>query len=226
MPSTLPSLLQKIATIPDEATLRAEITTTWLPYFAAKRGSLFFYDQLSQVDPRVQQFFRIALSVKHNPVLRYLIERHAPVHEGLVTSPQAWRLLCPRADHYHVLLGPIVNQGQLIGGVGFTRSIGMPHFDAQHLADISALSLHVSNWVAAHPVAVLAPQTKHPPSPLTNRERQIAELVCQGQTNAEIGSALWITENSVKQALKRMFRKVNVASRAELVAWVYQHQGY
>jgi DNA-binding NarL/FixJ family response regulator len=33
-----------------------------------------------------------------------------------------------------------------------------------------------------------------------------------------IGAALWITEHTVKQALKRMFRKLEVSSRAELVA--------
>jgi DNA-binding CsgD family transcriptional regulator len=39
-----------------------------------------------------------------------------------------------------------------------------------------------------------------------------------GRTNAEIGAELWITENSVKQALKRMFRKLDVSSRAQMVA--------
>ncbi|MFN6498793.1 MAG: helix-turn-helix transcriptional regulator [Nostoc sp. DedQUE01] len=53
---------------------------------------------------------------------------------------------------------------------------------------------------------------------LTVRETQIAELVAQGLTNAEIGTTLWIQENSVKQALKRMFRKLEVANRAEMVA--------
>lgn len=53
---------------------------------------------------------------------------------------------------------------------------------------------------------------------LTPREIQIAQLVAQGQTNAEIGVTLWITENSVKQALKRMFRKLEVSSRAQMVA--------
>jgi DNA-binding CsgD family transcriptional regulator len=53
---------------------------------------------------------------------------------------------------------------------------------------------------------------------LTARELQIADLVASGQTNAEIGAELWITENSVKQALKRMFRKLEVSSRAEMVA--------
>jgi DNA-binding CsgD family transcriptional regulator len=53
---------------------------------------------------------------------------------------------------------------------------------------------------------------------LTPREAQIAELVAEGLTSAEIGAALWITENTVKQALKRMYRKLKVSSRAEMVA--------
>jgi DNA-binding CsgD family transcriptional regulator len=61
------------------------------------------------------------------------------------------------------------------------------------------------------------PSTQHSHR-LTARELQIAELVALGRTNAEISSELWITENSVKQALKRMFRKLEVSSRAELVA--------
>lgn len=56
----------------------------------------------------------------------------------------------------------------------------------------------------------------------TARELQIAELVAQGMTNAEIGAQLWIRQNSVKQALKRMFCKLNVSARAELVARLQQ----
>jgi len=56
---------------------------------------------------------------------------------------------------------------------------------------------------------------------LTPRETQIAELVAQGLTSKEIGTALWITENSVRQAMKRMFRNLNVSSRAEMVASAY-----
>ena len=53
---------------------------------------------------------------------------------------------------------------------------------------------------------------------LTPREMQIAELVAKGLTNKEIGAELWITQNSVKQALKRMFLKLKVSSRTEMVA--------
>jgi DNA-binding CsgD family transcriptional regulator len=51
-------------------------------------------------------------------------------------------------------------------------------------------------------------------------------LVALGRTNAEIGSELWIAENSVKQALKRMFRKLKVSSRAEMVAQISTTQIY
>jgi len=61
-----------------------------------------------------------------------------------------------------------------------------------------------------------APTVEHPS--LKSRELQIANLVALGRTNTEIGTELWITENSVKQALKRMFRKLKVSSRTEMVA--------
>jgi DNA-binding CsgD family transcriptional regulator len=58
---------------------------------------------------------------------------------------------------------------------------------------------------------------------LTQRELQIADLVAQGMKTAEISTTLGITQNSVKQALKRMFLKLDVSTRAEMVAqlqWV------
>lgn len=53
---------------------------------------------------------------------------------------------------------------------------------------------------------------------LTHRELQIADLVAKGLTNAEIATELWISQNTVKQTLKRIFRKLNVSTRADMVA--------
>lgn len=155
-------------------------------------------------------------------VVYVVAERHAPVHEGLVTSPKAWAIICPRPDHWHVMAGPIIDRGQLVGAVGCTRDKSMPAFDTQNLADLSAICLHLSVWTATVRFASSATlkEPQHQPfrtNPLTPRELQIAELVALGRTNVEIGNELWITENSVKQALKRMFRKLGVASRAEMV---------
>ena len=154
--------------------------------------------------------------------MRYLVERHAPVHEALVTSPKAWTIICPRPDHWHVMAGPIVNRGQLVGVVGCTREKSMSAFDTQNLADLSAICLHLSVWAATvRSRSVSEGKSQHRffrTERLTPRELQIADLVALGRTNAEIGNELWITENSVKQALKRMFRKLEVSSRAEMVA--------
>jgi DNA-binding CsgD family transcriptional regulator len=54
--------------------------------------------------------------------------------------------------------------------------------------------------------------------PVTARELEIARLVAAGLNNGEIASCLAISRNTVKEAMKRIFRKVDVDSRAELVA--------
>ncbi len=206
----LQPLFQAIALCKDEHQLRSHVVETGSEYFQAKRCGVFFFDRIN-----IPKTMQLALSIEYNPVARYLVERHAPVHNGSLASPKTWRLICPRADHWHVMAGPIVGKGQLVGAVGFTREQAMPAFDDQNLADLSALCLHLSTWTATMRAQ---PPQKLESNRLTPREVQIAQLVAQGRTNSEIGIELWITENSVKQALKRMFRKLEVSSRAEMTA--------
>ncbi|MBD2454275.1 LuxR family transcriptional regulator [Nostoc sp. FACHB-87] len=206
----LQDIFRAIAQAQDEQTLRSHISTDISQYFAATRSGLFFFDQTHLIDKAIL----IALSPQYNPVARYLLERHAPVHEALVVEPKTWKLICPRPDHYHVMAGPIVSTGKLVGALGFTRQQNIPAFDSQNLTDLSAICLHISTWVT---------MTKSPPPPfqtanLTPREVEIATLVAQGCSNAEISRELWITQNSVKQALKRMFRKLEVSSRTQMLA--------
>lgn len=212
----LQSLFPTITQAKDELELRSHVYTQVGEYFAAKRAGLLFFDALPEKigEPHLQSLMELALSTEYNPVLRYLVERHSPVHEALVVSPKTWQLICPRADHGHVMAGPIVNQGQLVGAVGFTRVRGMPCFDMQNLMDLSALCLHLSAWVATVRSSTALLKTNS----LTSREMEIATLVAQGKTNAQIGAELWITENSVKQALKRIFRKLEVSSRTQMIA--------
>ncbi|MBD2108517.1 LuxR C-terminal-related transcriptional regulator [Nodosilinea sp. FACHB-13] len=223
MTTSLKLLFEGIHQAEDEDSLRSQLAPQLGEYFAAKRSGIFFFDQLL-VDQKFQTVLNLALSLEHNPVARYIAERHTPVHEGLVTTPKAWKLICPRPDHWHVMAGPIVDRGQVVGSVGCTREKSMPAFDTQNLADLSAVCLHLSAWTASVRLTrSTTPQPQHQSfntSRLTPRELQIADLVALGRTNAEIGNELWITENSVKQALKRMFRKLNVSSRAELVAQI------
>jgi DNA-binding CsgD family transcriptional regulator len=219
MATSLQSLFQAIAQAQAELELRQPVMAQMGEYFAATRWGLSFLDEFSSIDANTSGFVRLALSLDYNPVLRYLVERHAPVHEEVILSPGVWQMTCPRADHGHVMIGPIVHDGQLVGGIAFTRHQDNSAFDAYNLADLSALCLHLSTRLAAlRSQPVRLPILNY--DRLTPREAQIAELVAQGLTSAEIGAALWITENTVKQALKRMYRKLKVSSRAEMVAQI------
>lgn len=53
---------------------------------------------------------------------------------------------------------------------------------------------------------------------LSGRESQIVELVCRGAGNREIAKALGITVATAKKHLGRIFDKVGVDSRAQLMA--------
>ena len=214
MTSSLPLLFEEIDLVKSERDLLVQIVPKISEHFATTRSAIFFFDKLSTLNPSLQNILKIALSIDRNPVARYLVEHHAPVHEAVVTSPKVWSAICPRADHWHVMAGPIVSRGRLVGAVGCTRDRSMPAFDSQNLTDLSGICLHLSLWATTFRTAAPIFQVDK----LTTRELQIVELVALGRTNAEIGRELWITENSVKQALKRMFRKLEVSSRAEMVA--------
>lgn len=66
------------------------------------------------------------------------------------------------------------------------------------------------------------PGVRQPSNPnleaLSARELEIAELVARGLTTGQISSELFISQNTVKQHLKRMFQKIHVHNRAQLVA--------
>ena len=222
MTNSLKHIFEVINQVKSEQDMRSQVVPQIGEYFAAKRWGIFFFDQMTLLDKKLPKTLQIALSIEHNPIARYLVERHSPVHEALVTSPKVWTMICPRPDHWHVMAGPIVSCGKLVGVFGCTREQSMSAFDAQNLADLSGICLHLSVWAATVRAAKLSPRESPYESfksdRLTPRELEIAELVALGRTNAEIGTELWITENSVKQALKRMFRKLEVSSRAQMVA--------
>jgi DNA-binding CsgD family transcriptional regulator len=218
MTNSLTTLFKAIANSPNEQTLQQEVIPQIGAYFVAKRCRLFL---LNQLPPKLSDLGKQALSWEHNPVLNYLWEHHAPVHENILLSASKWQAICPRFDHGHVMAGPIVANGSLIGGLGVTRDRFTTAFTQQNITDMSGLCLHISTFLLQQQLSAVEFSSAEIKL-LTPREIAIAKLVAQGLTNAEIGKQLWIQENSVKQALKRMFRKLNISSRTSLVSLLLQ----
>lgn len=230
MVTSLHPFFQVLATVPTEQALRFRFMDGVSEYFGVQRWGIYLLNEencLASFDVKgvsaafVERYERIGKSV--DPVLRYVLQYHAPAHEELVLPRGDWKRselyqrCCSEYDHEHIMTGPIVGRGQLIGTVHFARVGDTAAFNSLDLASLGAVCTHLS--------ACLAELRKQPcstPNPifkcLTPREVQIANLVAKGLTNAEIGAELWITQNSVKQALKRMFRKLEVSARTEMVA--------
>ena len=214
--SSLADIFKAIANSPNERNLHSQVVPEIGTYFAAKRCRLFI---VSQLPLKASGLFKKALSPEYNPVLNCLLQRHAPVHEGIVSASK-WQAICPRFDHGHVMVGPIVIDGALAGGLGVTRDRHSSAFTERDLSDMSGLCLHISTFLVRQQLFQTKLNSKV--ELLTPREIEIAQLVAAGLTNAEIGKQLWIQENSVKQALKRMFRKLNISSRTSLVILLLQ----
>ena len=58
-------------------------------------------------------------------------------------------------------------------------------------------------------------ELQRPRPNLTEREKEILRLVCDGLTNAEIATCLQVSRETVKSELKRIFRKIGVGNRTQ-----------
>lgn len=82
---------------------------------------------------------------------------------------------------------------------------------------------HILDWLSrVKSVAITAADG----SPLlSNREQDVVGLVADGMKNREIAQALSLTEHSIRNYLYRIFDKVGVSSRAELILYALSHRG-
>lgn len=59
---------------------------------------------------------------------------------------------------------------------------------------------------------------------LSNRQREVADLVSKGLSNKEVASQLLITEKTVKFHLTNIFKLLNVKNRVQLSWFQYKFQ--
>jgi len=59
---------------------------------------------------------------------------------------------------------------------------------------------------------------------LSNKENQIVELVAEGYKNREIAAKLLLSEQTIKSHLGRIFRKMQVKNRSQLVSMIIKNR--
>lgn len=76
-------------------------------------------------------------------------------------------------------------------------------------------------WVSARVMDVLVESAQgtqpHPADALTNREIELLELIAKGWRNAQIAEQLHLTEQTVKNYIRKIFEKMQVETRVEAV---------
>lgn len=66
-------------------------------------------------------------------------------------------------------------------------------------------------------MTMFAPKTEQPEPLLTEREREVLELIARGSTNREIAEKLYLSPYTVKEHTSAMYRKLGARNRAEAV---------
>lgn len=90
-------------------------------------------------------------------------------------------------------------------------------------------ALEGDTWYSRRVIDILAkPNTESPNAnnnfTLTERENEVLHLLAKGYTNTQIAESLAIAEGTVKNHIVNIYQKLDLHSRAEAVAWVWQNE--
>lgn len=168
-----------------------------------------------------------------DPVLSTAIRRRAVTYNLKLMPLEHWR----RTEVYrrvayldrfaHVVIAPAVSGGRVTATIHVGDDDHGRPFGAAELREVAAVSRVLSVVLREHrrraddrAGAAQATRTAAATVPglaiLTRREREVAALVVEELTDAEIGRALHVSPHTVRQHLKNAYRKLEVRSRVGL----------
>ncbi|WP_166974505.1 response regulator [Brevibacterium atlanticum] len=154
-----------------------------------------------------------------------LMDIRMPVVDGL----EAAQTLLSDPDHPQVLMltafgtDDFIHRALQSGAAGYILKDTPPE-DLINAVRAAADGTRTLSTSALETLLSSRPTTSAPvPDPLvslSDREREIAEAVAQGMTNAQVARALFVSTATVKTHLARIFDKLEVSSRVQLALLV------
>ena len=160
-----------------------------------------------------------------------LLDIKMPVIDGVEVA----RRMKARRPGVRILMLTTFDDCELIRGAVAAGANGYLLKDA-HAADVieAIKSVNRSNVLISGDLALKlsdpGPALGRPPHPdpealrqLSRREIEVLELMSQGKSNGEIGSALCISEKTVRNYVSRIYDALNVHSRTRAALWAVEN---
>ena len=104
------------------------------------------------------------------------------------------------------------------------RVLGARGFDAEHRIGLERGDADNVAYALGEPETVVVQDTGETVT-LTQREREVAELVGEGLSNKEIAARLVISPRTAEGHVEHILAKLSLTSRAQIVVWVADQRG-
>jgi NarL family two-component system response regulator LiaR len=133
---------------------------------------------------------------------------------------------CPRAQVIALTSfqeGSLVQQALQAGAISYLlKDVGMEEL-AQAIRSAHAGKSTLAPE-AAQALAEAATHVADPGYDLTDREREVLDLIVEGKSNAEIGNALSVSLSTARFHVSTILSKLGATNRAEAAALAVKHQ--
>jgi len=164
----------------------------------------------------------VAAALEHRPDV-VLMDLSMPNMGGIAATEA---IMAAELDVRVVVLTSYSDRDQILNALD-AGAVGYLLKDADPPELVSGIRAAADGESPLHPKAasaVLRARAERRPLPeLSEREREVLELVATGLSNQKIAARLGISEKTVKAHLTSVFRQLGVEDRTQAAVWARQH---
>ena len=164
----------------------------------------------------------VRLAAEHEP--RVVLMDLSMPNMGGIAATEA--IMAAELDVRVVVLTSYSDRDQILNALD-AGAVGYLLKDADPPELVSGIRAAADGESPLHPKAasaVLRARAERRPLPeLSEREREVLELVATGLSNQKIAARLGISEKTVKAHLTSVFRQLGVEDRTQAAVWARQH---